>query len=179
MTSYSWHIKGTEILLTKVRWQTQIQIFKGNVHKIPGSLRSSIPDGQGLECACSLSSYSFGCASEKPTERTYCLTSAVVRQNDCSLDSCPEKSSSQEIGSPTALMVMAESFFCLGIGLHYRICPGKVYMRVSHGLEVGSIWGRAHLGFSPTGLQKGIKGIHKDKIYVEPRFLEVARARRV
>lgn len=30
------------------------------------------------------------------------------------------------------------------------------------------------------GYRKGSRGvIHKDKIYVEPRFLEVARARRV
>ena len=50
-----------------------------------------------------------------------------------------EKSRSQEIDSKTALMVMGERVCCLGTGQNSQMRPGKVYMRVSHGMEVGSI----------------------------------------
>lgn len=141
------------------------------------------PNGQELGCAYSLSSWSRGCAgtSEKPAARTYCQNSTAVRYNSWSLTLAHKNQGAMIfLGSLTALVVMRESFYCLGTGLNSQICPGKVYIRVSHGLEVGDTWGRAHLGFSLIELQKGIMDPHpKGQDLVDPWFLQAASAERV
>lgn len=81
-----------------------------------------------------------------------------MRQNDC------REIKSQEIDSKAADGNGGEVLLFGDWPALSQMWPGKVYMRVSHGMEMGSIWGKAHLGFEYNRLQKRIKGAQFTRI---------------